>query len=359
MKITLGENINKYRKEKNMTQEDLALALGVTFASVSKWERNIATPDLSLIMEMASIFGVSVDALIGYEIKKSTKDEINERIYENMKIKDYENAIKEIDNSLLKYPNDFDFVYGGAQVYYFSGMETFNNEQIRKSIELFEKSITLINQNDNPEVSEISIKGLMAECYIMLKEVDKGIDIFKKNNVRGLFNPNIAFAFTQQKEFNPKDVEPYLNNAIGNLINWILQTAIAYSDYFKVKKDYDKAIRGILWIKGIIESLKEDKNKISYLDKIIAYGYSKLAFLYYLSKDKENMNKCLKEAYYKAKAFDSNPIYKLGNTKFGIEEIDESYAADGLGDTATKSVEKVLMENDEIFKMWNELKGLK
>ena len=32
MKITLGENINKYRKEKNMTQEDLALALGVTFA---------------------------------------------------------------------------------------------------------------------------------------------------------------------------------------------------------------------------------------------------------------------------------------------------------------------------------------
>ena len=56
MEITLGENINKYRKEKNMTQEALAEALGVTFASVSKWERNIATPDLSLIMEMASIF---------------------------------------------------------------------------------------------------------------------------------------------------------------------------------------------------------------------------------------------------------------------------------------------------------------
>ena len=51
MKISLSENISKYRKNNKMTQEDLAEALGVTFAAVSKWERGVATPDLELIIQ--------------------------------------------------------------------------------------------------------------------------------------------------------------------------------------------------------------------------------------------------------------------------------------------------------------------
>lgn len=59
MKLSLPENISKLRKEHSMTQEQLAEALGVTFAAVSKWERGVATPELSLIAEMADLFGVS------------------------------------------------------------------------------------------------------------------------------------------------------------------------------------------------------------------------------------------------------------------------------------------------------------
>ena len=68
MDIKLSSNISKYRKEKGMTQEMLANVLGVTFASVSKWERDVATPDISLILQMASLFGVSLDTFIGYDI---------------------------------------------------------------------------------------------------------------------------------------------------------------------------------------------------------------------------------------------------------------------------------------------------
>ncbi|MFR2215165.1 MAG: helix-turn-helix transcriptional regulator [Ruminococcus sp.] len=53
MKLSLSANISKLRKEHAMTQEQLAEALGVTFASVSKWERGVATPELNLIAEMA------------------------------------------------------------------------------------------------------------------------------------------------------------------------------------------------------------------------------------------------------------------------------------------------------------------
>lgn len=49
MKLSLASNISKLRKECSMTQEQLAEALGVTFAAVSKWERGAAAPKLNLI----------------------------------------------------------------------------------------------------------------------------------------------------------------------------------------------------------------------------------------------------------------------------------------------------------------------
>ena len=67
MKLSLAQNISRLRKESGMTQERLAETLGVSFAAVSKWERGAATPELGLIVEMADLFGVSVDALLGYE----------------------------------------------------------------------------------------------------------------------------------------------------------------------------------------------------------------------------------------------------------------------------------------------------
>ena len=47
--MKIGEVIRKYRKEKEMTQEQMARGLGVTASAVNKWENHAAYPDLSLI----------------------------------------------------------------------------------------------------------------------------------------------------------------------------------------------------------------------------------------------------------------------------------------------------------------------
>ena len=65
MELTLSQNISKLRKEHHLTQEQLAEALGVTFASVSKWERGAATPELNLIAKMADFVGVSQGGMGG------------------------------------------------------------------------------------------------------------------------------------------------------------------------------------------------------------------------------------------------------------------------------------------------------
>ncbi len=66
-KTTMGERISKLRREKSMTQEELAEKLGVSAQAVSKWENNVCCPDISIIPKMASIFGVSTDMLLGVE----------------------------------------------------------------------------------------------------------------------------------------------------------------------------------------------------------------------------------------------------------------------------------------------------
>ena len=72
MQVQLAEQIRTFRREKRLTQEQLAEVLGVTVGTVSKWEGGSSTPDLSLIMELADFFGTSVDVLLGYRQQSSS-----------------------------------------------------------------------------------------------------------------------------------------------------------------------------------------------------------------------------------------------------------------------------------------------
>ena len=68
-----GKNVRKLRKNKNLTQEQFAEAIGVSFQSVSRWENCITYPDVELIPMIARYFGVTIDELFGIpeENKKS------------------------------------------------------------------------------------------------------------------------------------------------------------------------------------------------------------------------------------------------------------------------------------------------
>ena len=73
-KQTLGMMISTLRKEKGMTQLELAEKMGVTDKAVSKWERDLSFPDISSIPKLAEIFEVSVDELM--QVKTETKENI-------------------------------------------------------------------------------------------------------------------------------------------------------------------------------------------------------------------------------------------------------------------------------------------
>jgi len=65
MNTTIGENIKTMRHKCGFTQEELALRLGVTPQAISKWENGGGTPDISQLIPLSQIFGITTDSLLG------------------------------------------------------------------------------------------------------------------------------------------------------------------------------------------------------------------------------------------------------------------------------------------------------
>jgi len=108
MNLLIGENIRRLRRERGLTQEEAAAHLGISFQSISKWERGDGYPDITMLPALAHYFGVSVDELLGTdEIMKSEKyEEINRLWKENNLAGLHRENATLMRQSLKEYPND-------------------------------------------------------------------------------------------------------------------------------------------------------------------------------------------------------------------------------------------------------------
>lgn len=108
MELPIGEIIKRLRRERDLTQEEMAAHLGVSFQSISKWERGDGYPDITMLPALANYFGISVDELLGTsEIEKRERyDEINRTWAENNKQKRNAENVALMRQSLKAFPND-------------------------------------------------------------------------------------------------------------------------------------------------------------------------------------------------------------------------------------------------------------
>ncbi len=74
MELYIGKNIKALRKARNLTQEQLAESIGVSFQAVSKWENNIALPDITFVPVLAGFFNVTTDELFDYNLQQINAD---------------------------------------------------------------------------------------------------------------------------------------------------------------------------------------------------------------------------------------------------------------------------------------------
>lgn len=108
MNLLIGESIKRLRRERELTQEEVAAHLGISFQAISKWERGDGYPDITMLPALSNYFGVSVDSLLGMdEINKSERyEEINLIWAENnQKELNHENVVL-MRRALKDFPNN-------------------------------------------------------------------------------------------------------------------------------------------------------------------------------------------------------------------------------------------------------------
>ena len=106
--MQIGMNIKKLRRKRDLTQEELADALGVTPKAVSAWECDRSAPDLSLIPLLCRIFDVTADTLLGIDIEQKAEEvqKIVDHAYELMRYGNYEEAHIYLKDARKQYPMD-------------------------------------------------------------------------------------------------------------------------------------------------------------------------------------------------------------------------------------------------------------
>jgi len=103
--INIARTILNKRKEKGLTQEELASHIGVSSASVSKWETGQSYPDIVLLPQLAAYFNISIDELMGYEPQMEEKDiaKLYSRLYEDLSIKPLDEVMEQCREAVKKY----------------------------------------------------------------------------------------------------------------------------------------------------------------------------------------------------------------------------------------------------------------
>lgn len=118
--MRIGKTIRQYRKQKNLTQEEVANYLGVTSTAVTKWENETCYPDITLLAPLARILGTDVDTLLSFreELTDTEVERLTKELTENIQKNGYEAAYREAEKQIREYPNCSMLMYSLAQILY-------------------------------------------------------------------------------------------------------------------------------------------------------------------------------------------------------------------------------------------------
>ena len=353
MNNELAGNIRRFRKERGLTQEKLAEVFGVTVGAVHKWEAGISTPDLSLITGMADFFDTSLDVLVGFEARDNRTHALAARI-RKMAYEMDPNGPSEAEKALKKYPNNFSIVFECALLYGVYGINPTNNKYLRRSRELFERTLTLISQNTDPAINETVIYAQLAIVNQAMGDTAKALEICKAHNAGGTFDIRIGQILAQSSEY--KDADVYFSNAMVKLAGDKLKLITGKIMCSIGNKDYEEA-RALIDA-GLKDNAVYRRSECPcVLDKYDCFYLTALAFIELKDGSKKKASDCLKKAKKTAERFDKAPDYDVRNIRF-IDMNESLKLHDTLGKTCMDTIDNCIkaLKAPELEKLWKTLK---
>ena len=331
MQIRIAENIRAMRKGRNLTQEQLAEAMGVTVGAVSKWELGGSVPDIGMIMELADFFETSVDVLLGYEWRRQSQERAVEEIRRLRIEMRFDEGIRAAEKALQKYPNSFEVVYQSGLLY----CMMMDREHAPRAQELLERACGLFDQNPYKEVSLLSIRNNIAMCYTYMDRHEEAVEMLKKNNVDGV-NDSFIGNLLSQHCGKPKEALPYLSHALARCQGELYRVTLGYANAYAELGELEKAYDIMLWMYGLCQGLQEP-GTVTYMDKSDVRTLVVLAEIAMLQGREEVAYDHLKQAKKTAERFDAAPNYSMYGMRF-YHGSEDARSYDDFGDTAMAGI---------------------
>ena len=317
----LGERIAELRKNRKISQEELADILCTSRQAVSKWERGESDPDIDRLKDLAAYFNVSIDYLLGYDVESNSVEAFIKRLNESAEKGTFDVDIDEIKmmvsrniNNFRLYSNLLDYLFG----YYSLTRETSIADMI---IEYAKKAIMLFQPDNKENVKLGNLQRAIVYAYSLQKKYDLARDYIKENDV-----PNVEteLATCEYQLGNVKEASKIASNmflkSVMDIINGnTLQVTILLKNN-EVEEAYDLA----KWCISFIQSVEKKENL--FLEVIIILYITKAICEKHLGLDYTKTVKTIKDGIKKVdnRKEDSGDIKYFYNKKESFFYLNDS-----------------------------------
>ena len=259
MELKIGNKIKTLRKKQRITQEQLAEKIGVSFQAVSKWENNIALPDITLIPVLASFFGVSTDEILSYasfEKNREIMDYVSRA--EKYRETDPNEGWKILQEGLKKYP-DNDILLCN-QLYVMNYSEN-HGKHWDETLKLASKII------DKTESDEIKYDALRFIAYAYKAKGDIQSAASAIEQIPELYFTKLselAFVLDGEEKYNAAEKQKWISFEL------LLQMMWKLAECYRDKGNNAKAIEETERALKLIQSM-DGEVKISRFDNYVEY----------------------------------------------------------------------------------------
>ncbi|MDD6070415.1 MAG: helix-turn-helix transcriptional regulator [Clostridiales bacterium] len=240
--LNLAENIIRLRHDKKITQEQLADFVGVTKASVSKWETKQSMPDILLLPQLAAFFDVTIDELLGYEpqLSKEQMEKIYMELAAAFAKEPFEEVIKRVEKLEKEYYSCYPFLFQLTLLYLnhfmLAGDTERQQEILEHGLRLCDhilaacKEISLCNETVVIRAMILLQLGKVPEVMESLEEITNPVSATKQSG--GVLVQAYQLAGELEKADSFTQINMY--NEVISLVGWSKEYITIHSDNLAV-----------------------------------------------------------------------------------------------------------------------------
>ncbi len=297
MQIKIGKVIQRLRKERNLTQEQLAKFIGVSTPAVSKWESGNSYPDIELLPLLADFFNVSIDKLLNYKIDLSEEKVM--KIYKELESgfarieidlsteepkeefrQDLE-SVKKLSNMYIeKYPKSYLLklrICSLYQMYSYKFGKSELNDRVKETTNILED---IVRNTDDIQIKETALI-ILSNAYCMLEDYEKA-ELYLNMIHKSIGDTSVNLAMIYLKQNRLEEAEILLQNKLfSNIFNISMDCKGIINVYKNQYKELKKKLENRNFNKNAIE------REMEYIkNKLLWYANHSLEIKKMLSEDK-------------------------------------------------------------------------